>query len=152
MYVRACLCVFVCGMCVFFCCLCNNSGRGGDQRVDMNGKHFLPCLPTLDLTDIIKTILLFLKYIHIHTFGCVYTFIIQMKNMQWRTSPGLFLCVCNLSKHSSAGKWSWTYFVFHWLLSMNTHPWVQLALPVTGLCIDSCTLSGSKSPSSLLNS
>lgn len=40
----------------------------------MNGKHFLPCLPTLDLTNIIKTILLFLKYIHMYTFSCVYMF------------------------------------------------------------------------------
>lgn len=54
--------------------------------VNMNGKHFLPCLPTLDLTNIIKTVLLFLKYIHIYTFSCVYMFIVLMKTMQWRTS------------------------------------------------------------------
>lgn len=108
-----CMCVFVCTCvacacaCVCVCarglrCLCNNSGRGGDQRGNMNGKHFLPCLPTFDLTNI-KTILLFLKYIHIYTFSCVYMFVIQRKNMQWRTSP-VFFFVCNLSIHSSAGK------------------------------------------------
>ena len=88
-YMRARACVYVCVACVrFFSGVCViTRGRGGDQRVNMNGKHFLPCLPTLDLTDIIKTVLLFLKYIHIYTFSCVYMFIIQMKDMQWRTSP-----------------------------------------------------------------
>lgn len=113
-----CVCVCVCAcvwhVCVFWC-LCNNWGRGGDQRVNMNGKHFLPCLPTLDLTNIIKTILLFFlnTSAYIHSAVCI-----------WRTCSGelhqFFFFLCNLSIHSSAGKWSWTYFIFS-LTSKHEH-------------------------------
>lgn len=101
--VRVCACLCVCVLaCVRFSGVCVITwGRGGDQRVNVNGKHFLPCLPTLYLTNIIKTVLLFLKYIHIYTCSCVYMFIIINEGH----AVGNFTSfLCNLNIHSSAGK------------------------------------------------
>ena len=71
--VLVCMCVACVRHVCIFQCLCNYSGRGGDQRVNMNGKHFLPCLPPLDLANIIKIFCRFLNtstYIYIQL--CVY--------------------------------------------------------------------------------
>lgn len=65
-------------------------GKGWGQKGNMNGKYFLPCLPTLGFTLIIKKILPFLKYIHRDTFSYVYLFIIQNEHaVEYLTS---FLC------------------------------------------------------------
>lgn len=81
-----CVCVYVCSTCAFFGVYVITLEGVGTRGLPLNGKHFLPCLPIVDLTNIVKTVLLFLKYIHIYTFSGVYM-LIQMKNMQWRTSP-----------------------------------------------------------------
>lgn len=148
--VHACVFVCVCGTCVFSG-VCKNLGRDGDQMLNINGKHFF-CLACPQL---IWLILLRQLYSFLNTSTYIHPAVCICSLFKWRPCSGelhQFCLLCKSSTHSLAGKWSLTFF-FHWLQSMNTHPWVHLALPVTGLYVDSCTLNtGSKSASSFLNS